>query len=53
MGLWGKITLYKYNSCWLIAEGVLIIAGKVLLGPHEAEAADSAFRVSLGYAMLC
>lgn len=27
MGLWGKFTLYKYNSCWLIAEGILIISG--------------------------
>jgi len=27
MGLWGKVTLYKYNSCWLIVEGVLIMSG--------------------------
>ncbi|KAF2366493.1 Membrane bound O-acyl transferase MBOAT [Trinorchestia longiramus] len=27
LALWGKITLYKYNSCWLLAEGVCIISG--------------------------
>ncbi|KAK3863273.1 hypothetical protein Pcinc_018957 [Petrolisthes cinctipes] len=27
VGLWAKITLYKYISCWLIAEGVCIMSG--------------------------
>ncbi|KAA0198008.1 hypothetical protein HAZT_HAZT006597 [Hyalella azteca] len=27
VALWGKVTLYKYNSCWLIVEGVCIISG--------------------------
>jgi hypothetical protein len=27
IGIWGKITLYKYISCWLISEGVCIVAG--------------------------
>uniref|UniRef100_A0A146WAM8 Lysophospholipid acyltransferase 5 n=1 Tax=Fundulus heteroclitus TaxID=8078 RepID=A0A146WAM8_FUNHE len=25
--LWGKVMLYKYVSCWVIAEGVCILAG--------------------------
>ncbi|XP_028665777.1 lysophospholipid acyltransferase 5 [Erpetoichthys calabaricus] len=25
--IWGKVTLYKYVSCWLIAEGVCILSG--------------------------
>uniref|UniRef100_V9KVF5 Lysophospholipid acyltransferase 5 n=1 Tax=Callorhinchus milii TaxID=7868 RepID=V9KVF5_CALMI len=25
--VWGKVTLYKYISCWLIAEGVCILCG--------------------------
>ena len=28
LALWGKVTLYKYNSCWLLTEGVLIISGE-------------------------
>lgn len=27
MGLWGKISLYKYISCWLLAEGSLTLMG--------------------------
>lgn len=27
LGLWGKFTLYKYISCWLITEGALITLG--------------------------
>ncbi|XP_042872826.1 lysophospholipid acyltransferase 5-like isoform X2 [Penaeus japonicus] len=27
VGVWAKITLYKYISCWLIAEGVCIMSG--------------------------
>ncbi|XP_037797486.1 lysophospholipid acyltransferase 5-like [Penaeus monodon] len=27
VGIWAKITLYKYISCWLIAEGVCIMSG--------------------------
>uniref|UniRef100_T1GZ43 Lysophospholipid acyltransferase 5 n=1 Tax=Megaselia scalaris TaxID=36166 RepID=T1GZ43_MEGSC len=27
VGLWGKISLYKYISCWLLAEGSLILLG--------------------------
>lgn len=36
VGLWGKITLYKYNSCWLLAEGVCIISGLAYNG-READ----------------
>jgi hypothetical protein len=28
LGLWGRLTLYKYISCWLITEGVCIMSGK-------------------------
>ncbi|CAL4063406.1 unnamed protein product, partial [Meganyctiphanes norvegica] len=27
VGIWAKVTLYKYISCWLIAEGVCIMSG--------------------------
>nr|CAD7263602.1 unnamed protein product [Timema shepardi] len=27
LGFWGKMTLYKYISCWLISEGVCICSG--------------------------
>ncbi|MBN3299688.1 MBOA5 acyltransferase, partial [Amia calva] len=33
--LWGKITLYKYVSCWVIAEGVCILSGLGYNG-HDA-----------------
>lgn len=29
LGLWGKFTLYKYISCWLITEGALICLGNI------------------------
>ncbi|KAK3863271.1 hypothetical protein Pcinc_030934 [Petrolisthes cinctipes] len=32
VGLWAKITLYKYISCWLIAEGVCIMSGLAFNG---------------------
>lgn len=28
LGLWGKVALYKYISCWLLAEGVASCFGK-------------------------
>ncbi|XP_076594084.1 lysophospholipid acyltransferase 5 isoform X2 [Chaetodon auriga] len=40
--LWAKISLYKYVSCWLIAEGVCILAGLgyngVVDGKHQWDA---------------
>ncbi|XP_074509378.1 lysophospholipid acyltransferase 5 isoform X2 [Sebastes fasciatus] len=40
--LWAKIILYKYVSCWLIAEGVCILAGLgyngVVDGEHKWDA---------------
>lgn len=30
IGLWGRITLYKYISCWLLTESVAICFGKFL-----------------------
>lgn len=27
LGLWAKISLYKYISCWLLTEGVCITSG--------------------------
>lgn len=30
LGLWGKITLYKYISCWLLAEGVCTCFGEFI-----------------------
>ncbi|XP_068223260.1 lysophospholipid acyltransferase 5 isoform X2 [Palaemon carinicauda] len=32
VGVWAKITLYKYISCWLIAEGVCIMSGLAFNG---------------------
>lgn len=29
LGLWGRVTLYKYISCWLLAEGVASCFGKI------------------------
>ncbi|XP_069038530.1 lysophospholipid acyltransferase 5 isoform X2 [Lepisosteus oculatus] len=37
--IWGKITLYKYVSCWVIAEGVCILSG---LGYNGRDAAGVA-----------
>lgn len=28
IAIWGKITLYKYISCWLLSEGVATCFGK-------------------------
>nr|XP_053646763.1 LOW QUALITY PROTEIN: lysophospholipid acyltransferase 5-like [Cherax quadricarinatus] len=36
VGLWAKITLYKYISCWLIAEGVCIVSGLAFNGRNSA-----------------
>lgn len=30
LGMWGRFTLYKYISCWLLAEGGCILFGKYL-----------------------
>lgn len=30
LGLWAKVSLYKYISCWLIAESVCMVSGKYL-----------------------
>ncbi|XP_066996784.2 lysophospholipid acyltransferase 5 isoform X2 [Anabrus simplex] len=35
LGLWGKITLYKYISCWLISEGVCISTGLTYNGKSK------------------
>ncbi|XP_043935633.1 lysophospholipid acyltransferase 5 [Protopterus annectens] len=32
---WGKVALYKYVSCWLIAEGVCIMTGLAYNGKDE------------------
>nr|CAD7573189.1 unnamed protein product [Timema californicum] len=40
LGFWGKMTLYKYISCWLISEGVCICSGMFYLkkiSPSSAE----------------
>ncbi|XP_040190739.1 lysophospholipid acyltransferase 5-like [Rana temporaria] len=34
MTVWGKITLYKYVTCWLVTEGVCILSG---LGYNEKD----------------
>lgn len=31
VGLWGRVTLYKYICCWLLAEGACILNGKFFL----------------------
>ena len=28
LGVWGRITLYKYMSCWLFSEGACILFGE-------------------------
>ncbi|KAL7645692.1 UNVERIFIED_CONTAM: hypothetical protein RMT77_002569 [Armadillidium vulgare] len=35
VGIWGKITLYKYVSCWLITEGACILSGLAYSGKDE------------------
>uniref|UniRef100_A0A2L2Y2V1 Lysophospholipid acyltransferase 5 n=1 Tax=Parasteatoda tepidariorum TaxID=114398 RepID=A0A2L2Y2V1_PARTP len=32
IGIWGKVTLYKYISCWLISEGSCILTGMTYNG---------------------
>ncbi|XP_041038488.1 lysophospholipid acyltransferase 5-like, partial [Carcharodon carcharias] len=34
--LWGKVTLIKYVTCWLVAEGVCILTGLGYNGRNEA-----------------
>ncbi|XP_059486595.1 lysophospholipid acyltransferase 5 [Neocloeon triangulifer] len=34
MGIWGKITMYKYISCWMITEGVCISSGLTYNGEN-------------------
>ncbi|GFG41009.1 hypothetical protein Cfor_12605 [Coptotermes formosanus] len=36
LGIWGRITLYKYISCWLMSEGVCIIAGLTYNGKDSS-----------------
>lgn len=31
LGLWGRIALYKYICCWLLAEGACIVSGRCYL----------------------
>ncbi|XP_066469990.1 lysophospholipid acyltransferase 5 isoform X2 [Tiliqua scincoides] len=33
--IWGKVTLYKYVTCWLVAEGVCILVGLGYNGKDE------------------
>lgn len=35
LGLWGRVALYKYISCWLLAEGVASCFGKFWSGAHH------------------
>ncbi|CAJ0932026.1 unnamed protein product [Ranitomeya imitator] len=35
MTIWGKITLYKYVTCWLVTEGVCILSGLGYNGKDE------------------
>ncbi|KAJ1528521.1 hypothetical protein ONE63_006928 [Megalurothrips usitatus] len=35
LGLWGRTTLYKYISCWLITEGVCILSGITYNGKDD------------------
>lgn len=32
LGIWGRYTLYKYISCWLLAEGACILFGRFIEG---------------------
>ncbi|XP_046388835.1 lysophospholipid acyltransferase 5 [Ischnura elegans] len=36
LGIWGKLTMYKYISCWLFAEGVCIMSGLTYNGKAES-----------------
>ncbi|KAG8435770.1 hypothetical protein GDO86_013639 [Hymenochirus boettgeri] len=35
MTIWGKVTLYKYVTCWLVTEGVCILSGLGYNGKDE------------------
>lgn len=35
LGIWGKLTLYKYIACWLLAEGALMCFGLTFLKIDE------------------
>ncbi|KAK2709761.1 hypothetical protein QYM36_013437 [Artemia franciscana] len=35
VGIWVKISLYKYISCWLISEGVCIVSGLTFNGVQD------------------
>ncbi|XP_053306525.1 lysophospholipid acyltransferase 5 [Spea bombifrons] len=35
MTIWGKVTLYKYVTCWLVTEGVCILSGLGYNGRDE------------------
>lgn len=37
VGIWAKVTLYKYISCWLIAEGVCIMSGLAYNGRNPSD----------------
>lgn len=41
LAVWGKITLYKYISCWLMAEGGCIITGLTYNGKIPPEKKDT------------
>ncbi|XP_011499110.1 PREDICTED: lysophospholipid acyltransferase 5 [Ceratosolen solmsi marchali] len=49
LGLWGRCTLYKYISCWLITEGVCIVFGITYNGKdeHGCEKWDGCANVNL------
>lgn len=47
LGLWGKITLYKYISCWLLSEGVATCFGMFL-----CLNLDKMFVIKIKYAFL-
>jgi len=35
VGIWGKVSLYRYISCWLFTEGVCIMSGLTYNGKDE------------------
>ncbi|XP_063596631.1 lysophospholipid acyltransferase 5-like [Penaeus indicus] len=53
VGIWAKITLYKYISCWLIAEGVCIMSGKLSLIAlfYTSEMCDTLFHICIPLAV--
>jgi len=46
LALWGKVTLYKYNCCWLIVEGVLIMSG-LSYAPGDPPSWDACENISI------